>query len=189
MRYLAPLLEGSADGRRGRTCPRGRPGYRPRDTGKLSYARDALVCFAQSIARARPDFLYVPTADGLSQMLVRPDCWAAGFLPRGLHSEALLLRGSFAYPGGLGWRQRVPRPDCPGAAAEASPWSILYHLDPLVCDRARPGRLRLMPDPVETPAASGPAARADVLGGWVCRRTDAILGRPVCWTAARAWTC
>src|SRR5206468_2348258 len=72
------------------------------------------------------------------------------------------LRGSFAYPGGLGWRQRV-QARLSWAAATAAPWSVLYHLDPLVCDRARPGRLRLMPDPVETPVATGPAARADVL--------------------------
>jgi glycosyltransferase involved in cell wall biosynthesis len=159
--HLAPLVEGSAEGvAAGRV--RVDAWIPPARHGKLSYARDALAALRHSIARARPDFLYVPTADGLSQMLGAARLMGRGALPRGLHSEALLLRGSFAYPGGLRWRQRV-QARLSWSAATGAPWSILHHLDPLVCDHARPGRLRLMPDPVETPAATGPTARADVL--------------------------
>src|SRR5690242_9009559 len=158
--HLAPLVEGSAGG-----VAAGRihvdAWIPPARHGKLSYARDALGALRHSIARARPDLLYVPTADGLSQMLGAARLLGRRVLPRGLHSEALLLRGSFAYPGGLGRRQRV-QARLSWSAATAASWSILHHLDPLVCDRARVGRLRLMPDPVEAPAAGGPGDRAEV---------------------------
>jgi glycosyltransferase involved in cell wall biosynthesis len=169
--HLAPLLEESAEGVvAGRV--RADAWIPPARHGKLSYARDALGALRQSIARARPDFLYVPTADGLSQLLGVAGMLGRRTLPRGLHSEALLLRGSFAYPA-AGWRQRVQARLSWAAAAQAAPWSVLYHLDPIVYDRERrdrsteaeSGHLRLMPDPVEgrKPSPARDASRAEIL--------------------------
>jgi glycosyltransferase involved in cell wall biosynthesis len=137
------------------------PAPRP---GPLAYARDALRQFTDSIHRAGPDFVYVPSADGLSQMIGVARATGRRVLPRGTHAEALMLRGSFAYPS-AGWRGRL-KERLSWAAATAAPWSLLHHLDPLVYERAvarRPAlaaRMRVMPDPVEPPTG---ADRREVL--------------------------
>lgn len=136
--------------------------------GGLAYARAIVGRFREAIGRARPDFVYVPSADGLSQMIGAARALGRRVLPAGLHAEALLLRGSFAYPS-AGWRGRV-KENLSWAAATAAPWAVLHHLDPLVHERAvarRPGlaaRLRVMPDPVAPPTGADRAAVLARLG-------------------------
>jgi len=121
----------------------------------------------ESIRRASPDVLLVPTADGLAQWLGATRGLGPRVIPRGVWSEALLLRGSFAYPQ-PNWRARL-KAFASRAAVARGPWSVLHHLDPLVYDRIRAGgeprsrlerEMRLMPDPVEP---STGATRAEVL--------------------------
>ena len=121
----------------------------------------------RSIRRASPDALLVPTADGLAQVVGATRGLRPRVVPRGLWSEALMLRGGFAYPQ-PNWRARL-KARLSRAAIARGPWSVLHHLDPLVYDHVHangrpPGRLeremRLMPDPVEPPTG---ATRAEVL--------------------------
>ena len=86
-------------------------------------------------------------------------------LPPDLQTEALLFRGSFAYP--------LPRTFLTGlrdrawlALTRAAPWTTIHHVDPIIYEallrrdpRFAP-RLRLMPDPVEpAPEATHMQAR------------------------------
>src|SRR5688572_307963 len=52
----------------------------------------------ESIRRTSPDALLVPTADGLAQLVGARRGLPPRVVPRGLWSEVLMLRGSFAYP-------------------------------------------------------------------------------------------
>ena len=122
---------------------------------------------------------------GCRRCWARPDCWAGGSCRVGCIRKPCSSVARLHTPGDSDGAARV-QARLSWVAAAAAPWSILHHLDPLVCDHARPGRLRLMPDPVETPAASGPAARADVLRRLGVPPDGATSGRPAFWTAARA---
>ncbi len=107
-----------------------------------------------AIERLRPDHVYVPTADHLTQMMSlrrRP-----AKLADGVEMEALMMRGGFAYPyrGLAQWVQdRLSL-----LAVERSPWKILHFVDPIpyAMLQRRGGsispRVRLLPDPVETQA-------------------------------------
>jgi glycosyltransferase involved in cell wall biosynthesis len=125
----------------------------------LAIAKAKIRHFRDAISRNQPDHLYLPQADGMSQMLgAIPGLWS-WVMPRGLFSEALLLSGTFAY--GLPGVKARMKSKLSWAAAVRPPWSILYHLDPVVyqqaCRRglnaARP--FFVMPEPVETPARPG----------------------------------
>ena len=105
-----------------------------------------------AIARFRPDHVYVPAADHLTQVIGvrRRPAWLA----QGVEVEALMMRGGFAYPD-RGRRQWI-QDRLSLLAVERSPWTILHFVDPIPYEmlRRRGGsissRLRLLPDPVES---------------------------------------
>jgi glycosyltransferase involved in cell wall biosynthesis len=119
-----------------------------------------------AIERFRPDHVYVPAADHLSQVMSlrrRP-----ARLVHGVEMEALMMRGGFAYPY-RGWTQWV-QDRLSLWAVERSPWTILHFVDPIPYEtlQRRGGsmsrRLRLLPDPVETHAPQDRGAARRRLG-------------------------
>ncbi len=122
------------------------------DTGKVQFrpatGGDRAKYLLQSIAKARAEHVYVPSADGLAQSITHH---LPSRLARGFESEAGLHRGAFAYAthGLAAWKQSASL-----ALLAASPWNLLHFVDviPYLWIRARGGRLaarsRMLPDPV-----------------------------------------
>jgi len=113
----------------------------------------------ESIRRAKPQWLYVPYADGLGQILGLRRSLGLPTLPRGLHAEGLMLRGGFAYPH-ASLKEHIAL-SLSWAAARRAPWEVMHVLDPIVHQRAP--RSRLMPDPVELPERCDRAASRGAL--------------------------
>jgi glycosyltransferase involved in cell wall biosynthesis len=110
----------------------------------------------------------VPYADGLTQGLGLRRLWLGGNLPGGVTSEALLMRGSYAYAR-TNWKQRV------SAAFSLtttgfSPWSRIHILDPIPYEmiQRRGGslarRAQLIPDPVPQPRVTDRTEARRMLG-------------------------
>ena len=106
----------------------------------------------RAIERFRPQHVYVPAADHLTQMMsIRGD---RRRLAGDVEMEGLMMRGGFAYPS-RGWRQWT-QDRLSLAAIERSPWTILHYADPIPHEMllSRGGsishRLHLLPDPVES---------------------------------------
>lgn len=161
-RHLRPWADGTAPGA---ARVRFDPWMPDAPAGPAASARAQVGWLRESIRRARPDHLLVPGADGLSQMLGLRRVPGAGRLllgpaavPAGVESEAMLLRGGFAYP--QPGRTGRLKAELSWASAARAPWTTLHHLDPLVVAavRRRGGRLgktlRLMPEPVEPPSGA-----------------------------------
>ena len=110
----------------------------------------------QSIRQLRPDHVYVPGADGISQILAtRP--WTGRRSPvADVFAEALHFRGAYGYRLDQ-WRRRI-KSRIDGVLVTRAPWAVYYHLDPwqLATLQARQPSFRtrsaVMPDPVD-PAA------------------------------------
>ena len=125
--------------------------------GNLAAARAQASYFAQSIRRSGATQVFVPSADGLSQVLGLNHLMGRIPIPASVECDALLLRGGFAYP----QPNRIARlrAELSWALAAPAPWSAVHVLDPLVYQRLRErrgggaGRFSLMPDPVPAPAA------------------------------------
>ena len=104
-----------------------------------------------AIEQFRPDHVYVPAADHLTQIMSLRGRRA--MLANGVEMEALMMRGGFAYPY-RGWAQWV-QDRLSLLAVERSPWTILHFVDPFPYEMLQrrggsiAGRLRLLPDPVE----------------------------------------
>ena len=134
------------------------PWMPPVRRGILSGARDRIGLLRQSIRRVRPGHAYLPYADGLAQLLGLPGAWS-WTVPPDVELEALMLRGGLGYPSTSA--RHSLKVESSWRLATRPPWYQLYHLDPIVYGRARERvgdaarRLRLMPDPVEQPAAGG----------------------------------
>jgi glycosyltransferase involved in cell wall biosynthesis len=108
----------------------------------------------QSIAHHRPDHVWVPFADflteylGVQSMLRRRPLWS-----NGVEAEGLYFRGRFAYPVER-WQKHFTRALARFLIPHAN-WNVLHWLDPIALEalrRAAPEqavRHRLMPDPVE----------------------------------------
>lgn len=134
----------------------------------LAHARHKLRSFRETIRRLQPDHIYVPYADGLTQLLAVARCLGRSPIPRHVESEGLLLRGGFAYP----------QPNLRSAVQSQlsrrliaiAPWTIVHYLDPIPFELilqhggALACRSRLMPDPVEIPANSDRVAARRQLG-------------------------
>jgi glycosyltransferase involved in cell wall biosynthesis len=122
---------------------------------------------AEAIERFRPEHIYVPAADHLTQMM-RLQLPKRRVVADGVELEGLMMRGGFAYPF-RGWR-KWPQDRLSLLAIERAPWTILHFVDPLPYEhlRERRGpiarRVRLMPDPVEAPPATDRATARRQLG-------------------------
>jgi glycosyltransferase involved in cell wall biosynthesis len=124
----------------------------------------------QALRRSRAEWLYVPYGDGLSQVLGARRTMMLPTIPRGIPAEALMMRGSFAYPA-QDLKQKLSA-KASWAMASRAPWSVVHVLDPVVYDaivhRRRGSRVtdryRLMPDPVEVPVADDRTAARARLG-------------------------
>jgi glycosyltransferase involved in cell wall biosynthesis len=107
----------------------------------------------QALRRHKPDYLYVPSADGLTQVMVASEMGGGRIIPRGVKSEGLLMRGGFAYPyAGLRYALQTR---ISFDLLRRAPWDIIHHLDPLPYQilMQAGGRMarrsRLMPEPVD----------------------------------------
>lgn len=107
------------------------------------------------VARHCPDWMLIPYADGVAQMMGLAAKWGRQILPSSLPVEGLQLRGGFAYPQ-PNLRSRV-RAELSWRLAAAYPWHRLHQLDPLVHENLlirRPSlaeNIDVMPDPIPTP--------------------------------------
>ena len=107
----------------------------------------------QAIRRLGPDHVYVPSADGISQMLALTRLYDPRPFPDGVEAEAAIARGGFAYPStsARAWMNHFLSLQ----TAERSPWTCLHHLDVVAYDwiirRGGPmaRRSRLLPSPIE----------------------------------------
>jgi glycosyltransferase involved in cell wall biosynthesis len=128
------------------------PTYTP---GPINAVRRTLRSFAPSVARARPDYIYIPYADGISMALGASRPAGSGRWLRGAQSEALLMRGAIAYPGPSP-RARI-RARALWTLTKMAPWNAVHHLDPIIYQKAqREGgafarKLSLMPEPMDPP--------------------------------------
>lgn len=103
----------------------------------------------ETMGRLKPDHVYIPYADVLAQHLGMRKLKGKPLWDPNVEVEALLMRGTFAYPGGLKTRLKA---NFSWKLATRVPWTTLFHLDPLVIAAlgARvPRNLQLLPDPVE----------------------------------------
>jgi glycosyltransferase involved in cell wall biosynthesis len=112
-------------------------------------AQRRAVDLLSAIERHRPDHVVVPYADGLGQVLALRGLSGRRVFRQGVSSEALFMRGAFAYPS-AGVKRRLAQ-SVNRVLMERSPFGCRHHLDPLVYERLRPGRWDLMPDPAEQP--------------------------------------
>jgi glycosyltransferase involved in cell wall biosynthesis len=115
--------------------------------GMLSGARHRAGSLQFAIERARPDWLLVPYADGLSQVMGAQRSLLLPTVPRRIVSQALLLRGGIAYPAASVKRRFFDR--LSWWSARRAPWTHTYVLDPLV--HALAPTMQVMPDPIELP--------------------------------------
>jgi glycosyltransferase involved in cell wall biosynthesis len=129
----------------------------------------------RSIRTLRPDFVYVPYADGVTQLLALVNRFPAAYLLRRVASAALMMRGSFAYPRSSLFSS--VQAEATLATLSRAPWNGIDLIDPIAYEylrHARPhiaSRIRLVPDPVEpTPNMSSREARVQL-----SLPTDALL--------------
>ncbi|MEM6328869.1 MAG: glycosyltransferase [Planctomycetota bacterium] len=135
----------------------------------------------EAVETFRPDHLYVPYGDPLIlgvSLRTRTTRRATG--RRFPETEVIVMRGKYAYPGGGlrgRWQGHVAK-----RALLAGPWSRVHHLDPYAVrrlggDPENPaGRVRLLPDPIEAPAAMTKADARRLLGVPVEPRYVGLIG-------------
>jgi hypothetical protein len=122
----------------------------------------------ESIRRSRAQWVYVPYADGLSQLLGARRMLMLPSIPHDVFAEGLMMRGGFAYPQ-PSMRSKLAANLSWWSACRA-PWTVMHILDPIVYDKIQEqgGRradwCRLMPDPVEVPESDDRAAARHRLG-------------------------
>jgi glycosyltransferase involved in cell wall biosynthesis len=107
----------------------------------------------EALRKHRPDHLYVPTADSLSQVLGCTALVDRREFHAGLEAEAVLHRCGFAYPA-PSWRKRLLYRVGYWAHSRA-PWTRLHNVDLIAYEwiQRRGGELarrnRFLPDPIE----------------------------------------
>lgn len=103
---------------------------------QLGVARERFHALRDTLDKHQADHLYVPSADGLTQILgARNMLPGRGILPKGLTSEAAMHRGSFAYPAGS--FQRRAKITLGFKTIERAPWTRLHFVDPLGYEAAK----------------------------------------------------
>ena len=120
----------------------------------IGFCRQTFAALRSVVHQHRPDHVFVPSADGVTQMLGPARIMGINPFRAGVESECVTLRETFAYPtpttrGWLSARMSL-------IAAKLAPWTIVHHIDPLPFERLqRQGgryarRSRLIPEPVES---------------------------------------
>lgn len=108
--------------------------------------------FAQSMKRHRADHVYIPTADGMAQVMGWNRWRGSNPVPKGTQVEACMHRGGFAYPT-AGLKAKL-RAEFLRRSIQAAPFDVVHFVDVLVTDwladhpSALSGRSRLLADPV-----------------------------------------
>jgi len=117
----------------------------------LKTAKAKIGMFRDTLRRHRPEHVYCPSADGLTQLLGAVP-WNT--IPAGIQTEVCMHRGSFAYPAIDAKRRAVLKANL--WTVDHAPWTIIHHVDVLSYEwiMRRGGKLarksRLLADPVET---------------------------------------
>jgi glycosyltransferase involved in cell wall biosynthesis len=132
--------------------------------GNVAIARQRFADLRGSIAHHRPEYVCIPYADGLAQLMGISRLFGRRIIPRATPSAALLMRGTFVYRAGT-LRKRL--------AARAS-WSAaircgvdrLYLGDPVVYESvpAVAARPAVMPEPIAPPSTTDRQAARESLG-------------------------
>lgn len=134
----------------------------------VANARQKLRDFRESINRAKPDWVCIPYADGLAQLLGVARCMGVRALPRDLEAAGLMMRGLFAYPH-TGVKQRLWA-RASWEAVKRAPLSQVFILDPIVFEavmregRSFAARCGLMPEPMDPPPSMDRLAARRRLG-------------------------
>lgn len=148
--------------------------------GFANRASHAVRQLRETIERHRPDRVYVPSGDGLSQMLGAVRMVGLKALPKDVACEAMLLRGTICYPHES--KKTALKARLSWMTAKRAPWETLHLLDPLVWDYVRANepklaaRCDLMPDPVEVPTRDDKRAARRELGIAEDGRYLAVVG-------------
>jgi len=140
----------------------------PMAQGGMEIAKQKLRCFGDSIARAKPDWVCVPYADGLAQVLGAARKLGRNPVPRDLEVCGLMMRGLFAYPH-TGLKQKLAA-RASWQAVKWAPLSQVYILDPIVFNAVMEeggsfaARCGLLPEPMDPPPAISQADARRKLG-------------------------
>ena len=122
----------------------------------------------KAIRQIRPDHVYVPGADGVSQVLGTRQLLGRRSPAADVFTEALHFRGAYGYQ--LDEFHRRVKIFLDGMLVTRAPWSVYYHLDPwqLEALRRRYPKIRersdVMPDPVDPAAEIESVAARKELG-------------------------
>ncbi len=136
----------------------------------LARAARNYSCFRQVVKKHRPDHLYVPTADGFSQVLGISN--KLGFRVVGKEMELeILLMGGHRYFQSNGWKSRLSRRWWM-TALQASDASVIHVLDPWLRKKIAASSntlpfkesLRDIPEPVEPIHVTAQGEAKDQLG-------------------------
>lgn len=105
-----------------------------------------------AVVRFQPDHVYVPTADGVAQLLGLRRMLGRNYPWRSAEAEAAMHSARFAYPQSNWCRHQASRISL--AAVKKASWSIAHFVDVNGYEFARKDRrhgssIRLLPDPVE----------------------------------------
>ena len=118
----------------------------------LASGKARAATFAQSLKRHHADHVYIPTADGMAQVLGWNRWRGSNPVPRGTEVEACMHRGGFAYPT-AGMKAKL-RAEFLRRSIQAAPFDVVHFVDLLVTDwladhpSALSKRSRLLADPV-----------------------------------------
>ena len=121
---------------------------------QLQTAKQRYHALEEAIKRHPADHLYVPSADGLTQVLGARSLLPGGkIIPKHMTTEASMHRGSFAYP--ADGFQRKAKVALGFKTIERSPWTKIHFVDPLGYEAAKVMSKRLasrsvvLADPVD----------------------------------------
>lgn len=120
----------------------------------LDNARHLIRDLAGALERHPADHLYVPSSDGITQVLGARALIPGGrVIPKDTYSEAVMHRGSFAYPA-RDLQQRV-KFALSQKTIEKSPWDTIHFVDPLAYEASQKlggsiaRRAEMLADPVD----------------------------------------
>ncbi len=121
--------------------------------GVLAHAMGRIRDLRQSILRAKAEHVFIPSADGMAQILGFYHLLGMDPLPKSIPVDALLLRGNFAYDQST-WQSKI-KANLGLFALRHLKLHRLFCLDPFVCEYIQEKKISFrthlepMPDPVE----------------------------------------
>ena len=136
-----------------------------RPIGGLKGFRTSLSWLRLSAARAQPDRIIVPYADGLAQVMGLAGRLGLTRLPK-IPIRGLLFRCGAAYPPRSTSRIDRLKLNISARTAAWFGWERLFHLDVVAVDwyRQRGFDITLLPDPVEAPGTTDRIAARQLIG-------------------------